>query len=362
MFFKQCSHETNKRSVSAIRDYGLCKSMMNEIEMSVNVKLQRIVKYCKLSFAAVACCFAANTRFEYSAPHSQTRRKEIQRNTMQLRLLAFVVLAIVIRLLLVNSSYRNEISERVEISTPVNSWKRGLFFIPFTSLLMTKWLITGIEGIDLLTKGISPYSGDTFHETPIFLLFYSMLNELNEISINILYVMCDAATAVCLGLVCYVQLFDNSNKEITLFEKLKKEDKKELRIETENLKHLAISVTCIYLLCPYSILVCVAKTTSVFSNLLMSLLLLSISFRRRLFSCVLLALLTYQSLYPIMMLVPVVMAIEQSSPNRKCEEKYRFKSIFITIAMFTTSLTILLVTSYFVCNQSWRFLVTYNFL
>ncbi|RWS28471.1 phosphatidylinositol glycan anchor biosynthesis class U protein-like protein [Leptotrombidium deliense] len=258
---------------------------------------------------------------------------------MHFRVLAFVLLAIVIRLLLVNSSYRNEISERVEISTPTNSWKRG------------------IEGIDLLRKGISPYSGDTFHETPIFLLFYSMLNELNEISINILYVMCDTATAVCLGLVCYVQLFDNSNNEITLFEKLKKEDRKELRIETENLKHLAISVTCVYLLCPYSILVCVAKTTSVFSNLLMSLLLLSISYRRRLLSCVLLALLTYQSLYPIMMLVPVVMAIEQSSENGKCGEKYRFKSIISTLTMFTTSLSILLVTSYFLCGQSWRLTV-----
>ena len=37
-----------------------------------------------------------------------------------------IVLSVLIRLILFNSSYQKDIAERVEISTPVSSWKRGL--------------------------------------------------------------------------------------------------------------------------------------------------------------------------------------------------------------------------------------------
>ena len=44
-----------------------------------------------------------------------------------LRFGSVVLVSVVLKYILMNSSYQEEIASRVEVSTPVSSWKRGMF-------------------------------------------------------------------------------------------------------------------------------------------------------------------------------------------------------------------------------------------
>ncbi|KAG7205186.1 hypothetical protein KM043_018275 [Ampulex compressa] len=93
------------------------------------------------------------------------------------------ILAGIIRLLLMNSEYQRIISDRVEVSTALNSWKR----------------VT--EGVYLHNFGIDPYTGDLFHETPIGLfVFHLMQQHLSRIILLLLFIITDLTTALLLGL------------------------------------------------------------------------------------------------------------------------------------------------------------------
>ncbi|RWS15875.1 phosphatidylinositol glycan anchor biosynthesis class U protein-like protein [Dinothrombium tinctorium] len=267
-----------------------------------------------------------------------------------LRIVGCLSLGIAIRLLFLNSSYQKDISERVEISTPVNSWKRG------------------IEGTYLLKKGISPYEGDTFHETPIFLYFYSFLIDHCFDWIPVIFVLCDVFTALSLGISSFIQLSQNQKRETVFLNKFKESERNELEIKEENTKQIAFKVMIIYALSPYSILTCIAKSTSVFTNLLTSLLMLTASLNLRFLSCFLLALISYQTLYPIMLIVPLIMIIErnqipESEENSKPVYIYKKSSVLRTLGLFLIILSGLIINSYHLSSQSWNFLnSSYGFL
>lgn len=50
-----------------------------------------------------------------------------------------------------------------------------------------------------MRKGISPYTGDTFHETPVALLIADYLVKLPELLICLVFILCDLLTAVALA-------------------------------------------------------------------------------------------------------------------------------------------------------------------
>ncbi|KAK7916310.1 hypothetical protein WMY93_012071 [Mugilogobius chulae] len=81
-----------------------------------------------------------------------------------------------IRLFLFRSSLADVIAERVEVVSPLTAWKRV------------------IEGLALLDLGVSPYSGDVFHETPLIIYLFHFVVDYAEIT----FMLADVITAVAL--------------------------------------------------------------------------------------------------------------------------------------------------------------------
>lgn len=224
------------------------------------------------------------------------------------------------------------------------------------------------EGVYLWERRISPYDGDTFHETPLSLQFYRfILSEMND-WIPIIFVLTDVMTAVMLGMTSYTQLLDCGQWERGRLRKLKKDDAKKLAIDPKKMLNISVAVGAGYMLLPYSILSCAGHSTSVFSNFLVSLLLLAATCNLRVISCGVAALLSYHSLYPIVLIIPTIMIIEQqrvsadesSSDTNSHQVDYSSPSVWVSIVKSATLFILFLGTfmylSQYVMNGNWNFL------
>ncbi|OWK03545.1 hypothetical protein Celaphus_00007911 [Cervus elaphus hippelaphus] len=87
-----------------------------------------------------------------------------------------LVVAVTVRAALFRSSLAEFISERVEVVSPLSSWKRV------------------VEGLSLLDLGVSPYSGAVFHETPLIIYLFHFLIDYAEL----VFMITDALTAIAL--------------------------------------------------------------------------------------------------------------------------------------------------------------------
>ena len=108
-----------------------------------------------------------------------------------------------IRVWAFRAGFHDFLSERVEISTPINSWKRGtnilaqlllIHFIFITSFYM----IAVIEGVYLEARSQSAFDGNVFHESPVGLVFYSFLLKLSPVLLQLAFIFCDVLTALAL--------------------------------------------------------------------------------------------------------------------------------------------------------------------
>ncbi|XP_043595697.1 phosphatidylinositol glycan anchor biosynthesis class U protein isoform X3 [Bombus pyrosoma] len=234
-----------------------------------------------------------------------------------------------IRFLLMNSEYQKVISNRVEISTALNSWKR----------------VT--EGVYLYNCGIDPYTGDLFHETPIGLYIFNFIQQhLSQWVLFCLFVSIDLLTAVFLGLTAkqYTTELVSKQKEE---EKLCNENK-EIHNDASVVYTAMMYVSAGYLFNPYIILNCVGHTTTVFTNLLYSIALVSMT-RSIFWNCLSISLLTLQGLYPVSLIVPTVIYIARSSSTK------RRSNIANYLIVFASMLTILFCISYYIMG-SWSFI------
>ncbi|KAG5322551.1 PIGU protein, partial [Pseudoatta argentina] len=243
---------------------------------------------------------------------------------MSRKWLSNFVLAGTIRLLIMNSEYQKIIGNRVEVSTALNSWKR----------------VT--EGVYLHKFGIDPYEGDLFHETPIGLYVFTLMQEyLPQWALFLLFVVVDLTTALCLAHAAKHYAF-----ELTAKKKEEKDENKQLSKDVPNTSALYVSAA--YLFNPYIILNCIGLTTTVFINLLYSIALMSMTRRSVLWSCASIALLTLQGLYPMSLMVPATIYVATTTKNRKI-------SIVTMLIVFTSILAILFAVSYCIMG-SWSFL------
>ncbi|CAK9815747.1 Phosphatidylinositol glycan anchor biosynthesis class U protein [Anthophora quadrimaculata] len=229
---------------------------------------------------------------------------------MKKQWLSNFLLAGTIRFLLMNSGYQRIITDRVEVSTALNSWKR----------------VT--EGIYLYNIGIDPYAGDLFHETPIALLL--------------------AFTA----------------KEYATELVSKRKEEKSSNENTENYDTSIVSTTMMYvsagyLFNPYVILNCVGHTTTVFTNLLYSIALVAMTKSSIFWSNLSISLLALQGLYPISLIVPTIIYIARSdSTNQK-------RNIIIFVTTFISTLTALFCICYYIMgkvfeNFRWLFIASFQ--
>jgi len=103
-----------------------------------------------------------------------------------------------------------------------------------------------------------------------------------------------------------------------------------------------------YLFNPFIILNCVSLTTTVFTNLLYSIALLSMMRRSIFCSCASIALLTLQGFYPVSLMVPATIYVARATENRKI-------GVAVMLVAFVSVLTALLTISYCIMG-SWSFL------
>ena len=57
------------------------------------------------------------------------------------------------------------------------------------------------EGLFLMRNNVSPYEGDTFHETPLSLVAADFLSKLPACYLFLVFVLCDLLTAIILAFV-----------------------------------------------------------------------------------------------------------------------------------------------------------------
>lgn len=101
-----------------------------------------------------------------------------------------------IRYLLMVSKYSSFIRNRVEVSTPLNSWKRGKqepILLPYLDQNRIHCLVQ--EGAFLFDNNINPYSGDMYHENPLVLVASGFLMKHCATLIPVLFVLVDLLTA-----------------------------------------------------------------------------------------------------------------------------------------------------------------------
>ncbi|XP_050716806.1 phosphatidylinositol glycan anchor biosynthesis class U protein-like isoform X1 [Eriocheir sinensis] len=244
------------------------------------------------------------------------------------------VLGAGVRLWLMNSSGADFITKRVEFSTPLNSWKRVE------------------EGVFLYSQGIPVYSGGVFHETPLCLLVSNFLIRTWQSYLPLVFVACDLLTAACLATVAA------SYGRKQLIEQKKNVDKYSvdalpLLLTSESLWSGVAYVSAVYLFCPYTIASCVAQTTTVFDNLVLAAALVAMVRGYPLVFGGLVAVATYQSFYPVCLLVPGIISLVQEDST---------SALMKPLLSFLSSLGILMIASVEVAG-SWEFLeATYGFI
>lgn len=112
------------------------------------------------------------------------------------KLVYSLVLGGAIRYLLSISNYSKSIENRVEVSTPLNSFKRRKFSFIGSPRDNTNNPIAVREGVFLYNHAVDPYDGDIFHENPLLLISSSFL--LNNFSsfVPIFLILLDLLSAV----------------------------------------------------------------------------------------------------------------------------------------------------------------------
>lgn len=235
------------------------------------------------------------------------------------------------------------------------------------------------EGVHLIQHGISPYSGDTFHESPLFLAFYTQLCRLPVHWIDLFFITVDVMTAILLSVSSIRQLDRLRLLEQKSINHLKPVKHQNLFAISSHTTNIGLAVTCVYLLSPYALLVTTARSSGVMINFLISCLMLSVTLSCRLLSCLFASFLIYASVHHLPLIVATALILElqrspssssssSSSPSSsKSEDEpkivYDLASILFTFAIFSFMLAGLLIISYFWMNESWQFIdSTYGFV
>ncbi|CAO3630127.1 unnamed protein product [Mucor fragilis] len=191
------------------------------------------------------------------------------------------ITAVAIRLAIFSfPSVSNALVERVELSTPVTSFKR----------------LT--EGVYLYNNNVPPYDGGAFHQSPLLLCLFSFIMALPANTLPVLYCALDIIIAYTLS--CITQLKQQADVS-----------KPVLQVEQGRSPIQPTTVAALYLFNPLTLLSCISKSTLIFTNLSIALALLSALKQKQQASMFWAALASYLSFYPAM-LVPAFLLILKS--------------------------------------------------
>ncbi|KAJ0182570.1 hypothetical protein K1T71_001939 [Dendrolimus kikuchii] len=253
-------------------------------------------------------------------------------------LLVKYIVAGLVRYWLIHTDYWQILANRVEIATPLNSWKRL------------------IEGVYLYDRKIDPYDGDSFHESPILLLFFHYVLKKMPFILPVLFTVLDLVTAHLLyktskGFIrIFIDCQERNASDVSC-------ESKDMLLKEYEMREASEYVLSVYLFNPYSVLNCVGLTTTVVQNLFVAAALCGATYGYGVVACIFLALATHQALYPVLLIVPIAMIV--ADVNKGCIKCSYLK----TLLAFVLNWGFLIFISAYIMDGSYQYVYnTYGFI
>lgn len=248
-----------------------------------------------------------------------------------------LAIGVIIRLSLSRTEVPKWFSDRVEISNALTSWHKTL------------------EGIALAENDISPYNGDLFHETPIMLRVFSFIHKLMPNKIHYFFVFVDILSGLAVASI-------GKHFSRYLLQKQLSEVKhyalgvEKIILKKDDVDMMQVALLAAHFLNPYSIAVCLGKSTAVINNLFIFLSFMYM-LKGNLWLCMAsIAFASYQSLYPIMLIIPAAIYFNTKvANNEKSKDSVPLTSYGATAMVGVVFTVALYIVSYFM-EQSPKFL------
>ena len=230
---------------------------------------------------------------------------------------------------------------RVEISTPVSSFKRLQ------------------EGLFLYNHNVSPYDGGVYHQAPLLLPLFSLLPDVSAYPIftSLLYVAVDLASAHALHRIADSGEAGWSGR---------------FKSPRRATRWGGAVVAALYLFNPFTIATCVGRSTSVFTTCAILNAIAKAVSGRPVAALVALSFASYLSMYPLLLLPPLlVLAYDRqppstqsslatsSSSSRRSRRRVSSSPLAfagVGVGVVSAVLLALLSLSYLVTSTSWEFL------
>ncbi|KAI1477092.1 hypothetical protein K445DRAFT_314349 [Daldinia sp. EC12] len=217
------------------------------------------------------------------------------------------------------------LTARVEISTPVTSFKRLQ------------------EGLFLYNHNVSPYDGGVYHQAPLLLPLFSLLPDPSAYPIfaYILYIIVDLLSADAL----YKIAESGEASASRLFTSARKER-----------RWSGYIVAAIFLFNPFTIATCMGRPTNVFTTCAILHAIAKAIAGNPFTSMLALSFATYLSMYPILLLPPLILlAYDRQHTSRRISSLLQFAGI--NVAAVVVCLSVLFVGSYLLTG-SWEFIAS----
>ncbi|KAF9915245.1 hypothetical protein BX616_006569 [Lobosporangium transversale] len=230
--------------------------------------------------------------------------------------------AFALRLGLLNlPAFPSILADQVEISTPITSFKRLS------------------EGVFLFRNGVPPYDGGVFHQAPLLLgLFYLIIN--SPPLVNALYILVDLAIGYMLLQITAIKERDSTSEKKIM----------QYGDKTEESGMSGLTVASLYLFNPFTIVSCIGKSTILFSNMAVVAGIWMGMKRNKGLAMFSIALATYLSFYPAMLMIPVVLMLTRGDIGKQQQKRISVQCG----ALFLACLISLFLLS-FVLVDSWSF-------
>ncbi|KAF8453521.1 GPI transamidase subunit PIG-U [Terfezia claveryi] len=250
---------------------------------------------------------------------------------MDKRCISVILGGVLLRLLLFTTfpSLPTLLGNRVEISTPVTSFKRLQ------------------EGLFLYTHGVSPYDGGVFHQAPLLLAFFSMIPS-SAMATNLIYIIADIQSTLA--------LIDIARSGWSTKSRLHESKRKDMAWP-------AWGVAAAFLFNPFTIAACIGRPTVVFTNTVILTAIAKAIQGRPIPATLALAMSSYLSLYPSLLLAPLVLLSydfllhrHSTTPLSTNLSLSKFATTQVTI--YFTAVACLLGLSYLITGNSWEFLAS----
>jgi phosphatidylinositol glycan class U len=206
------------------------------------------------------------------------------------------------------------LTTQVEVSTPISSFKRLQ------------------EGLFLYRRGVSPYDGGVFHQAPLLLVIFELIPWP-----GVIFTALDIINAFAME-----QIVESGESVQTRhFKSPRSEDRFD-----------ATTIATAYLLSPFTIVACLGRSTTAFTNAAIIQAVSSAVQGRAVHMTLALALATYFSMYPVLLLPPLLLLCgDRSSRTGKSAASFLAQSL----GQFTCSLAALFFSTSLILGNTWTF-------